>query len=64
MPVKLYILKDLNTAEKIIVRLFDSQVISAGFCKQILNRMMRLTTAACDEFDKLVEELNEEVIRR
>ena len=60
--VKLQSPRSISETELVINRLFQSGVISATFAKRILNKLMRLGTTLCEEYDKLIEELNQEVV--
>ena len=50
-------------AERLLVKLFDVKLIPKTFCREMHNRLLRLTSTACDEFKAIVEEINEEIRR-
>ena len=53
----------LLSAENILIRLYNAGILLEEFARREHNKLLRLTTTACEEFDLIVEEINNEIRR-
>jgi len=53
----------LLSAENILIKLHDAGLLIGEFVRREHNKLLRLTTEACEEFDLIVEEINAEIRR-